>query len=85
VLTGNLKSTNPEEVETKDIMIGGFHGKEATYVGTFPGADARLKAVKQILLVDKTFYVFDFWILDEEYADSASDKEKFFSSIKIAQ
>jgi hypothetical protein len=85
LLMGNLKSTKPEDVEAKDVMNGSFHGKEASYVGTFPGTDARLKAAKQILLVDKTVYVFDFWILDEAYADSASDKEKFFSSIKITQ
>jgi hypothetical protein len=85
VLNGNLKSTNPEGVETKNVMNGSFHGREASYVGTFPGTDARLKAVKQILLVDKTFYIVDFWIIDEAYADSASDKEKFFSSIKITE
>jgi hypothetical protein len=85
VLNGNLKSTNPEDVETKDVMNGSFQGKESSYVGTFPGTESRLKAVKQVLLVDRTLYVFDFWILDEEYADSAADKEKFFSSIKITQ
>ena len=85
VINGNLKDTSPEDVKLKDITNGTLAGKEASYTGIFPGTESRLNATKQILLVDKTLYIFDFWIADEEYADSASDKEKFFSSIKIAQ
>jgi hypothetical protein len=85
VLDGGLKATNPDEVEKKDVTTTNAYGKEASYIGTFPGTEARMKATKRILLVDHTLYVFDFWIVDEEYANAPSDKEKFFNSIKVSQ
>lgn len=85
ILDGALKENKPKDVEKKDFTIGNVKGRSASFRGYFPGTEVEAKATKLAICVAGNIYMFDFWLADEAYAAAASDEEKFFSSIKIAQ